>query len=124
MRSSWVGDGRLLRAAQATPARCWRTVPRHLVIDQGRRQRDRLVDGASARVNEMSTSDYLDAALDAYLLGDTGRALTSAHREVLVQGLHAGRTTREIAERLNIPTGAVRLRALPPALLERGVQQL
>jgi RNA polymerase sigma-70 factor (ECF subfamily) len=80
-------------------------------------------------VDEVSTSDELDAALDAFLVADALGALSLAHREVLVESFYAGRTTREIAERLNIPNGTVRsrlfyaLQALRLALLERGVQQ-
>jgi RNA polymerase sigma-70 factor (ECF subfamily) len=111
-------------------ARPWLfTVARHLVIDANRHRPARRGDISLAMVDEVSTSDGVDAALDAWLLTDALSALTPAHREVLIEGFYAGRTTREIAARLHIPNGTVRsrmfyaLRALRLALLERGVQQ-
>jgi RNA polymerase sigma-70 factor (ECF subfamily) len=112
-------------------ARPWLfTVARRLVIDQSRHRSSRIVDTPLAMVDDMSTSDELDAALDACLVADALGALTPVHREVLVESFYAGRTTREIAGRLSIPEGTVRsrlfyaLQALRLALLERGVQQL
>jgi RNA polymerase sigma-70 factor (ECF subfamily) len=109
-------------------ARPWLfTVARHLVIDGDRSRRLRPVDTERDVAAEPSTQDELDAALDAYLLTDALRSLSAAHREVLVEGYYRGRTTREIADRLDVPNGTVRsrmfyaLRALRLALAERGV---
>ncbi|HEY3749988.1 MAG TPA: sigma-70 family RNA polymerase sigma factor [Pseudonocardiaceae bacterium] len=111
-------------------ARPWLfTVARRLAIDANRNRRNWPEDISTATVDDVSTSDDLDAALDACLLADALGALTKAHQEVLIEGFYAGRSTREIAARLNIPNGTVRsrmfyaLRALRLALLERGVRQ-
>jgi RNA polymerase sigma-70 factor (ECF subfamily) len=105
------------------------TVARRLVIDQSRHRSPPIIDTPLATVEDMSTTDELDAALDACLVADALGTLTPAHREVLIQTFYTGRTTRETAERLDIPEGTVRsrlfyaLQALRLALLERGVQQ-
>lgn len=110
-------------------ARPWLfTVARRLVIDTDRSRRARPVDTISIPATEASTSDELDAALDAYLLADALGSLSRAHRVVIIEGFYEGRTTHEIAERLDIPDGTVRsrmfyaLRTLRLALSERGVQ--
>lgn len=109
-------------------ARPWLfTVARRLVIDSDRSRRARPQQTQLASVADASTTDELDAALDAYLVADALGALTPAHREVIVEGFYRGRSTREIAARLNVPDGTVRsrmfyaLRALRLALAERGV---
>jgi RNA polymerase sigma-70 factor (ECF subfamily) len=123
----------LLRAWQhsgdltAEEARPWLfTVARRLLIDaeRSRQTRNSVTHMASM---DSATRDELDAALDACLLADALDALAPPHREVIVEGYYQGRSTREIAARLNIPNGTVRsrmfyaLRALRLALLERGV---
>jgi RNA polymerase sigma-70 factor, ECF subfamily len=110
-------------------ARPWLfTVARRLLIDAVRSRRTRSLR-PDVQPDEWSATqdDELDAALDAYLIADALGALTPAHREVIVEGFYRGRSTREIATRLNIPEGTVRsrmfyaLRALRLALAERGV---
>ncbi|HEX5404534.1 MAG TPA: sigma-70 family RNA polymerase sigma factor [Pseudonocardiaceae bacterium] len=109
-------------------ARPWLfTVARRLIIDAERSRRARPQQAQATPVEEASTHDELDAALDACLLLDALGALTPVHREVIVESFYRGRSTREIGARLNIPDGTVRsrmfyaLRALRLALLERGV---
>jgi RNA polymerase sigma-70 factor (ECF subfamily) len=109
-------------------ARPWLfTVARRLIIDADRSRRARPQPTDATSVEESSTQDELDAALDACLLVDALGALTPAHREVIVESFYRDRSTREIAARLNVPDGTVRsrmfyaLRALRLALLERGV---
>jgi RNA polymerase sigma-70 factor (ECF subfamily) len=109
-------------------ARPWLfTVARRLVVDSDRSRRARPADPSPTVAADVSTPDELDAALDSYLLADALAALSPVHRQVIVEGFYGGRTTREIAERLNIPNGTVRsrmfyaLRALRLALAERGV---
>lgn len=109
-------------------ARPWLfTVARRLVVDSARRGRSRPMDAAVPIVADLSTSDEIDAALDACLLADALAALSPAHRQVLVEGFYRGRSTTEIACELHIPLGTVRsrmfyaLRALRLALAERGV---
>lgn len=110
-------------------ARPWLfTVAKRLVIDGNRSRRARPDDPPPGGEVEMSTSDDIDVALDACLLADAFRALSPAHRQILVEGFYRGRTAQEIAVHLNIPNGTVRsrmfyaLRALRLALAERGVE--
>jgi RNA polymerase sigma-70 factor (ECF subfamily) len=110
-------------------ARPWLfTVAKRLIIDASRRGRTAPRQVAVGLADEPSTPDGLDAALDAFLVGDALGSLTPPHREVIVQSFYQGHSTREIAARLNIPDGTVRsrlfyaLRALRLALLERGVR--
>jgi RNA polymerase sigma-70 factor (ECF subfamily) len=114
-----------LTADEVRPWLC--TVARRLVIDAERSRQARPTVTHAASVEDSATRDELDAALDACLLADALDALAPPHREVIVEGFYQGRSTREIAARLNIPNGTVRsrmcyaLRALRLALLERGV---
>lgn len=109
-------------------ARPWLfTVARRLIIDADRTRRARPQQAQAAPVEELSSQDELDAALDGFLVADALAALSPAHREVIVESFYRGSTTREIAARLNVPDGTIRsrmfyaLRALRLALLERGV---
>jgi RNA polymerase sigma-70 factor (ECF subfamily) len=110
-------------------ARPWLfTVARRLVIDSERSRRARPRQTPLVSVEDTSTTDELDAALDACLVADALAALSPAHREVIVEGFYRGRSTTEIAAALGVPDGTVRsrmfyaLRALRLALAERGVQ--
>jgi RNA polymerase sigma-70 factor (ECF subfamily) len=126
----------LLRAWQhaenldAEHARPWLyTVAWHLVIDQGRHRPNQGRDTASAPMPEVSISDSWTRRRIPACSRTRSAPSPPAHREVLVEGFHAGRTTREIAERFNMSNDTVRsrmsyaLRALRLALPERGVQQ-
>lgn len=110
-------------------ARPWLfTVARRLVIDSERSRQARPKQAQLVSVEEASTTDELDAALDACLVADALGAVSPAHREVIVEGFYRGRSTKEIAAMLGVPDGTVRsrmfyaLRALRLALAERGVQ--
>jgi RNA polymerase sigma-70 factor (ECF subfamily) len=64
---------------------------------------------------------------EASVVQDALMELPDHHREVIVEAYFAGRTCRQIAERLGIPTGTVKsrlyygMRSLRAALEERGV---
>lgn len=112
----------------AEHARPWLyTVAWHLAIDQGRHRPNRGRDVASAPVAEVSISDsWTRRRMPA--CSRTRSAPSPRHIGRSRGRLRAGRTTREIAERLNMSNGTIRspmsyaLRALRLAL-ERGVQQ-
>jgi RNA polymerase sigma-70 factor, ECF subfamily len=107
------------------------TTARHLVIDSYRARSARPVE-ASPDVHDgvgeaAVVDDFIDTALDAALVGDALRALSDAHRSVLIEAFYYGRTAAQIAAEHGLPPGTVRsrihyaLRALRLALQERGV---
>ena len=64
---------------------------------------------------------------EATVVQDALMDLPDHHRQVIAEAFFAGRTSRQIAERLGIPTGTVKsrlyygMRSLRAALEERGV---
>jgi RNA polymerase sigma-70 factor, ECF subfamily len=113
----------------AQTARPWLfRVARNLVLDDHRasRRRPREVPAEGLESSGQDV-DELDRALVAWQVADALRALSPAHREVLVELYFRDRSTSDVAARLRIPEGTVRsrvyyaLRALKLALEERGV---
>jgi RNA polymerase sigma-70 factor (ECF subfamily) len=106
------------------------TTARNLVIDSYRARKARPVEASADRLDAAVVDDGLDSALDAVLLTEALRALSSEHRAVLFDCYYRGRTAVEIASARGLPPGTVRsrihyaLRALRLALLERGVSGL
>lgn len=84
-------------------------------------------------VEELPSGEESDASLDLDRLAESSvvrdalMEISPQHREVIVEAFFAGRTTRQIAERLGIPAGTVKsrlyygMRTLRTALEERGV---
>jgi RNA polymerase sigma-70 factor (ECF subfamily) len=110
-------------------ARAWLfTVARNLVIDD-RRSAHHQHELATGAVPEQSSPDGIDAILDAWLVSDALASLSEEHRSVLLHTYYAGRSVRETAALLEVPSGTVKsrmhyaLRALRLALQERGVTQ-
>lgn len=108
-------------------ARAWLfTVAHNLVIDATRSASRKHEVGPNA-APEASTEDRTDALLDAWLIADALRALSTEHREVIVHAYYAGRSIAEIASELDVPPGTVKsrlhygLRALRLSLQESGV---
>jgi RNA polymerase sigma-70 factor (ECF subfamily) len=84
-------------------ARTWLfTVARHIVIDDWRRRRSRLVI-PTATVPERPTADDADAVLQSWLIADAVQRLTPRHRAVLIECLYHGHTVTEAAARLGVP---------------------
>lgn len=126
----------LLRAwktADRVPAqsrRPWLFVTaRHLVIDAYRARQSRPTEVTAELMDLTATEDDLDAALDAIVVADALRTLSSEHRAVLFDSYYRGQTANQIAEARGIPPGTVRsrmhyaLRAMRLALHERGVNR-
>ncbi len=116
-------------ALTAQTARPWLfRVARNLVLDGHRASRRRPYEVPTDTLESNGdTVDELDRALVAWQVADALRALSPAHREVLVELYFRDRSIADTAERLRIPDGTVRsrayyaLRALKLALEERGV---
>lgn len=119
----------------AAGVRAWLfTVARRLVVDRWRSaavRRERPGDvsevGTGSMVGGAAPPDRTDEVLDRWLIADALAALTSDHRAVLVAAYYEGRTTADIAARLEIAEGTVKsrlhygLRHLKMIMQERGV---
>lgn len=110
-------------------ARAWLfTTARRIVIDEWRRAEVRPLVFTDD-VPEVATPDGIDAAVQAWLIEDALAALSSAHRDVLVECFLRGRSVADAARILGIAPGTVKsrthyaLRALKLALEEMGVTQ-
>jgi RNA polymerase sigma-70 factor, ECF subfamily len=140
------GDrGRAEDVVQETLLRAWRhpeamapdrgsprpwlfAVARRLAVDAHRRRvaRPREV-GDDALATLPDAVDDVERALESWLVADALRALSPAHREVLLHTYFRGRTVSEAAHELGVPEGTIKsrthyaLQALRLALLERGV---
>jgi RNA polymerase sigma-70 factor (ECF subfamily) len=129
-----------LAARDEAATRAWLfTVARRLVIDRSRSaviRRERTtadgtpVDGAEQQPwhgGGAELIDRTDQVLDRWLIADALAALTPEHRCVLVAAYYEGRTTADIAERLQIAGGTAKsrlhyaLRQLKLILQEKGV---
>lgn len=102
------------------------TTARRIAIDEWRRGETR-PEVVTADLPEVPVSDGLDAAVGAWVMDDALRALSPAHREVLMECFYRGNSVADAAEHLGVPAGTVKsrtyyaLRALKLALQERGV---
>lgn len=112
------------------------TVARRLVVDRWRSatvRRERPGEIGETVPGQMiggagpQRSDRTDEVLDRWLIADALAALSSDHRAVLVAAYYEGRTTADIAARLEIAEGTVKsrlhygLRHLKMIMQERGV---
>ena len=114
--------------AERTDVRTWLyAIARNLVIDSYR------ADGARPRaagtdelLADVAVPDATEAAVDAWTMADALRALTPAHRDVLVCLYYRRWTVAETAAHLGVPVGTVKsrstyaLRALRLVVEERG----
>ncbi|HEY9294741.1 MAG TPA: sigma-70 family RNA polymerase sigma factor [Microlunatus sp.] len=111
------------------------TVARRVVIDRWRSasvRRERLTDGAEPAATDATVAagvlrDSTDQVLDRWLIADALAGLSSDHRAVVIAAYYEGRSTTDIAQRLQIAEGTVKsrlhygLRHLRMILQERGV---
>jgi RNA polymerase sigma-70 factor (ECF subfamily) len=103
------------------------TTARRLVIDLRRARSARPDESAGIDGHQPITADGVDEALNAALVLDALRALSPAHRAILIDYFYRGRTAAEIAVERGLAPGTARsrvfyaLRAMRLALQERGV---
>jgi RNA polymerase sigma-70 factor (ECF subfamily) len=103
------------------------TVARHLAVDHHRSRRARPPETGPDALSVIAVPDHADRVLEAWIVADALRTLSSEHREVLVETYFLGKSVAEAATALRIPAGTVKsrtyyaLRALRLALTERGV---
>lgn len=132
---AWRNDDLAVRDEAGT--RAWLfTVARRLVVDRWRSAAVRrespdelaeLRSGQTIGGAGAESSDRTDEVLDRWLIADALAALSSDHRAVLVAAYYEGRTTADIAARLEIAEGTVKsrlhygLRHLKMIMQERGV---
>jgi RNA polymerase sigma-70 factor (ECF subfamily) len=102
---------------------------RHLVVDAARARRARPVEVSPELIEIVGQDDDLDTVLDGVLLKDALRAISTKHRQVLIDAYYRGQTAAQIAGARGLPVGTVRsrlhyaLKALRLALQERGVDR-
>ena len=102
------------------------TVARNLIIDDARSAR-RTREISTDQLPERPGADGIDGLLDRILIADALAGLSPEHRAVIVDAYFLGRTSRQMAEHLELAEGTVKsrlhygLRALRLALQERGV---
>lgn len=105
------------------------TVARHLVIDRSRSAAIRRERSTAEPVTDRRSTrdDPTDQVLDQWLIADALAELTADHRAVVLAAYYEGRSTRDIAERLQIAEGTVKsrlhygIRHLRMILQEKGV---
>lgn len=128
---AWRADELVDRDPSST--RAWLfTVARRLVIDRWRSapvRREQAVDGSDRAPagGDQVRPDRTDELLDRWLIADALTDLSAEHRAVLIAAYYEGRTTADIAGRLQIAEGTVKsrlhygLRHLRMILQEKGV---
>lgn len=103
------------------------TTARHLVVDGHRARAARPAEAPDVAMQTAVAADGIETALTAAIVTDALRALTPAHRAILIDYFYRGRTAAEIAAERGLPAGTARsrvyyaLRAMRLALQERGV---
>lgn len=106
---AWRHLPRLL--ADDRPLRPWlRRVLRHVMIDEGRLARVHRETLHDAPPVEGAVDGGFESLLDRAVLADALRALSPAHREVLVDVFYRDATAERVAARLGVPAGTVRSR--------------
>jgi RNA polymerase sigma-70 factor (ECF subfamily) len=103
------------------------TTARRIVVDVQRARAARPAEAPAGELSSAVAADGIDAALNAAVVIDALRALSPAHRAILIDYFYRGRTAAEIAKERGLPAGTARsrvfyaLRAMRLALHERGV---
>ncbi|HEX5740884.1 MAG TPA: sigma-70 family RNA polymerase sigma factor [Pilimelia sp.] len=103
------------------------TVARRIAIDEFRSESARVGETYDRDLEAFPTTDETDRVLGMMTVVDALRALSDAHREILVETYFRGRSVPEAAQALGLPLGTAKsrvyyaLRALRTALEQRGV---
>jgi RNA polymerase sigma-70 factor (ECF subfamily) len=105
------------------------TVARRIAIDEHRSRTARPLETYDDELDGFSIPDETDRLVQLMTVTDALRALSPAHREILVETFFRGQTVPEAARSLGLPLGTAKsrvyyaLRALRSALHQRGVTQ-
>ena len=116
-----------LAAERGSPRPWLCTVARNLAVDAHRSRRARPLEVGADALSVVSVPDDVDRVLEAWIVSDALRSLSTEHREVIIETYYRGKSVAEAAASLRIPAGTVKsrtyyaLRALRLALTERGV---
>lgn len=104
------------------------TVARRIVIDERRARSVRPQEVDPEPLVFVPGRDQIDALLRLLVVVEAVKALSEAHREVVVEAVLRDRSLADVADTLGIPVGTVKsrvyyaVRALRAALLEAGFQ--
>ncbi|NOS25965.1 sigma-70 family RNA polymerase sigma factor, partial [Mycobacteroides abscessus] len=91
-------------------ARAWLfTVAHNLVRDNARSSRFRS-EIATAETPEFASPDQVDATLDAWLVAEALRTLSTDHRAVILRAYYRGSSVADISAELGVPEGTVKSR--------------
>ena len=94
-----------------TAVRAWLfTVIRNLVIDRFRARNARPIEVVETTMNHPVERDHADRVVDSILVLQVLDSLSPEHRAVLEDVYLHGKTVRETAETLGIPSGTVKSR--------------
>jgi RNA polymerase sigma-70 factor (ECF subfamily) len=124
---AWRNAHKLGAQGQASIRPWLVTVARRIAIDNHRSASSRPNETYDRELDSFATGDDTDRVLRLMTVTDALRALSHAHREILVETYFRGRTVPEAAAALGLPLGTAKsrvyyaLRALRDALAERGV---
>lgn len=86
------------------------TVVHRIVIDQARAYAARPVEVSQSHIPEGTVDDPAPLVDNTVVVEQALRSLSAEHREVLVEVFYRGRTIREVAALLRIPSGTVKSR--------------
>jgi RNA polymerase sigma-70 factor (ECF subfamily) len=116
-----------LDADRGSPRPWLCTVARNIAVDAHRSRQARPHEVGPEALALVAVPDDADRVLESWIVADALRALSSEHRDVIVETYFRGKSVAEAAAALRIPAGTVKsrtyyaLRALRLALTERGV---
>jgi RNA polymerase sigma-70 factor, ECF subfamily len=126
---AWRNAHRLGTSGQPSLRPWLVTVARRIVIDEHRSEQARPQEAYDQDLTRFAESDETDQVLRRMTITSAFKALSPAHREIILATYYRGRTVPEAAEELGLPVGTAKsrvyyaLRAMRAALEEREVTE-